>query len=288
MKISIGISVYNAEKYLAIAINSVISQSFTDWELILVNDGSTDGSLEIAKHFEKIDKRIRVISDGLNKKLPYRLNQIIDESNCDYIARMDADDIMHPDRLKTQFEFLEKNPEFDLVSTGLVSINNNNIVYGYRNVNSIYTGFNEIKRSYPIIHASILAKTSWYKRNKYNTSYSRSQDYELWCRAISKKDLKLAVLPDLLYYYREEGNLFTDKIIKAYSGGFKIYSKYTSRIEFIEYLKMLFKCSAIIILDKFNMLQRVASNRNNKNISAEVLKAHQLLVDKIVHSTITL
>ena len=85
MKISIGIPFFNAEPYLADAIKSVIQQSFEDWELILVNDGSSDSSLKIAESFAKKDNRIRVISDGLNKKLPYRLNQIIDESKGEVI-----------------------------------------------------------------------------------------------------------------------------------------------------------------------------------------------------------
>ncbi|MCW1511070.1 glycosyltransferase family 2 protein, partial [Acinetobacter baumannii] len=97
--ISIGIPFYNAENFLANAIQSVINQSFKDWELILVDDGSTDKSLDIAREFEKKDNRIKVISDGLNLKLPARLNQIITISKYDFIARMDADDIMHPDRL---------------------------------------------------------------------------------------------------------------------------------------------------------------------------------------------
>src|SRR5690606_35195951 len=121
-----GIPFFNAELYLADSIKSVIKQSFKDWELILIDDGSTDQSLDIAKSFAEKDSRIRLISDGNNKKLPARLNQIIQESKYDYVARMDADDLIHPDRLKIQIEFLEKNPEFDLVSTGVVSINDIN------------------------------------------------------------------------------------------------------------------------------------------------------------------
>ena len=96
--ISVGIPFYNSEKYLADAIKSVLAQTFQNWELILVDDGSTDNSLETAREFEKQDSRIRVISDGKNKKLPARLNQIIAESKGEYIARMDAESFAETNR----------------------------------------------------------------------------------------------------------------------------------------------------------------------------------------------
>lgn len=103
--ITIGIPFYNAEAYLADAIKSVLAQTFKEWELILVDDGSSDNSLKIAKEFEKKDSRIRVISDGLNKKLPARLNQIINKARFNIIARMDADDLMDIERSEKQYFF---------------------------------------------------------------------------------------------------------------------------------------------------------------------------------------
>ena len=78
--ISIGIPFYNAERYLSYAILSVLSQSYKEWELILTDDGSSDNSLGIANMYAEKDSRIRVVSDGMNKKLPYRLSQLIEES----------------------------------------------------------------------------------------------------------------------------------------------------------------------------------------------------------------
>lgn len=283
MYISIGIPFYNAQEYLALAIESVINQSFEDWELILVNDGSSDGSLEIAKRFEVRDSRIRVISDGKNKKLPYRLNQIINESKYDYIARMDADDMAHPDRLKIQMQFLQDNPDYDLVSTGVVSINNHNKVYGYRNIESVYNDFSEVKKSYPIVHASILARKAWYQRNKYNTNHPRSQDYELWCRAASKEDLKLAVLPDLLYYYREEGILDSKKLINSYNNGFRVYTKYHGSFDIKRFIKISLKKLAVKGLDYSGLLQKIASKRNQKTASTEIINKHQQVVNNIVN-----
>ena len=111
--VTIGIPVYNAEAYLEYTICSVLAQTYRNWELIIIDDGSTDNSLLIAKKYEEIDNRIRVISDGINKKLPHRLNQIIHESKYDYIARMDADDLMSNDRIEKQISILNLNKSID-------------------------------------------------------------------------------------------------------------------------------------------------------------------------------
>ncbi len=279
--ISIGIPIYNAEAYLATAIKSIWAQTYELWELILIDDGSTDNSLAIAKQFEKIDSRIRVISDGSNKKLPARLNQLIDESKYDYIARMDADDLIHPDRLAVQINFLENNPSYDLVSTGVVSIDAQNKVYGCRHVDDLYTGFESVETAYPIVHASILAKKSWYERNRYNENYPRSEDYDLWCRAISKQDLRLAVLPDLLYYYREEGNLSLAKIVRSYKDSLTTYSEY-KKTNIVDRAKLEVKVGAVRLLASLGLLQKIANKRNKITMSEELKDSHQAVVDGLV------
>ena len=98
--VTIGIPFYNASQFLEYAIKSVINQTYTNWELILVDDGSTDDSLSIARSFN--DQRIKILSDGVNKGLVSRLNEIILNSRGSYIARMDADDIMHFERIEKQ------------------------------------------------------------------------------------------------------------------------------------------------------------------------------------------
>lgn len=282
--ISVGMPIYNTEKHLALAIQSVINQSYPNWELILIDDGSTDNSLQIARSFEAKDKRIRVISDGQNKKLPYRLNQIIDEAKYDYIARMDSDDLIHPNRLETQIKFLQENPKYDLVSTGVVSINKDNIAYGYRGVDSIYSKFDESSRTFNIVHASILARTVWYRRNKYSTEYPRCEDYELWCRTASKNDLKLAVLPNLLYYYREEGLLESSKIIASYAQTIPIRKKYFGRPTLKDRLRNKAKIITVKNLERLGLLQTIAKRRNKSKLNLNILEAHQKTLDKIVHN----
>lgn len=283
MKISIGIPFYNAEEFLANSIESVIKQSFTDWELILVNDGSTDSSLVIAQSFAKKDQRIRVISDGLNKKLPYRLNQIINESKYDYIARMDADDIMHPDRLKIQVEYLNNNSNFDLVSTGLISITSDNIVKGYRSIDAVFKADGK-SHNFLVIHASVLARKSWYLRNPYSLDFPRAEDYELWCRSSKNNDFRIIVLPDLLYFCREEGNIYSDKLIKSYKDGFYIRRLYGLNNIYFDYLKTLFKCNTVRLLSFLGLLQSLAKRRNVEFLCEDDLLKQQGILNRIVES----
>ncbi|MEB6680152.1 glycosyltransferase family 2 protein [Acinetobacter lwoffii] len=280
--ISIGIPIYNAENYLTDAVKSVLAQTYPYWELILVDDGSTDNSLKIAQDFAAKDNRIRVISDGTNKKLPARLNQIIREAKYDYIARMDADDVMHPQRLEKQFSFLEDNIKYDLVSSGLISIDSQNIVKGFRCVSQLYDNFSNPSYSYPIVHPSVMARKSWYLRNQYSEKYPRAEDFELWTRAIANKDFNMMVLSDLLLYYREEGNLSIEKIINSFKDMQKIYSKYDSKnILKIDVLKLNLKILATKFFYFTGNLQKLASRRNKKLDDVD-LEYYQKLLNKIV------
>lgn len=280
--ISVGIPFFNAEKYLAFAIKSVIAQSYKNWELILIDDGSTDNSLKIAQEFSLKDARIRVICDGKNRKLPYRLNQLILESKGNYIARMDADDIMHPERLERQSNFFKKNTQFDLVSAGLISINSNNQVKGYRKVDKLYSDFGMPKLSYPIVHPSIMARKSWYERNYYSEKFPRAEDFELWTRSIVNNDFKMAVMPELLLYYREEGNLSLDKLVNSYKDTLKIYSQYYSKNNLdAEILRLNFKILVSKLFYYTGNLQKVARRRNKKFNHVE-LEAYQKLLNQVV------
>ena len=99
--VTVGIPFYNSEKYLSDSVKSTLNQTYTNLEIILLDDGSTDSSLKIAQEFEKKDKRVIVISDGENIGLPKRLNQLSQLVNGKYYARMDADDIMFSNRISS-------------------------------------------------------------------------------------------------------------------------------------------------------------------------------------------
>ena len=130
MLVTIAIPVYNGESYLRDAIQSVVNQTFQDWELYLINDGSTDNSLAIMQEYALNDIRIKVIDDGQNKGLVTRLNQSIETAIGKYYARMDADDIMYVTRIEEQVRFLESHPDVDVLGTSIMIIDNENNIVG--------------------------------------------------------------------------------------------------------------------------------------------------------------
>ena len=123
--VSVVMSVYNSEKYLPEAIESILNQTYTNFEFIIINDGSTDNSLRIIKEYANKDKRIIVISRE-NKGLIFSLNEGIEVSKGKYIIRMDADDISLPNRLKIQLDFMEKNKDIAICGTVAITFDENN------------------------------------------------------------------------------------------------------------------------------------------------------------------
>ena len=217
--ISIGIPFYNAESTLLDAVRSVFAQTHTNWELILIDDGSTDRSLELAKSIK--DPRVRVYYDGKNRRLAARLNQLTGLAKYDFIARMDADDLMSPVRLEKQIELLNADSDIDLISTGLCSLNNDNEALGIRCATSKHTITNKglLSGNSGIVHASLLGRRAWFERNPYKESMIKSQDTNLWVRSYSKNDLNVAFIPEPLYYYREDGNVTQNQLLLAYKMG---------------------------------------------------------------------
>jgi glycosyltransferase involved in cell wall biosynthesis len=118
--VTVAMSVLNGGDQVQMAVRSIMEQTFVDWELLIVDDGSTDGAIEKLPFLN--DSRVVVIRDGLNKGLSARLNQAIDIARGQYFARMDHDDVSHPERLARQVAFLDSNPETDLLATGCVTI----------------------------------------------------------------------------------------------------------------------------------------------------------------------
>lgn len=203
MKVTIGLPVYNAGPFLTDALRSIFAQTFHDWELIIVDDGSTDGSLDLARSVR--DSRVTVYGDGVNRGLVYRLNQIAQLAQGEYIARMDADDLMHPQRLAKQVRFLDDHPDVDVVDTGLYSMNIDATPTGVRGREALQLSFDAALHHALLNHATILGRREWFLKNPYDPLYVRSEDRELWCRTVGNSTFERIREP--LYYYRELVNL---------------------------------------------------------------------------------
>lgn len=203
--ISVVMPVYNAEKYLSEAIESILNQTFRDFEFIVVYDRSQDRSLEIIKSYMEIDKRIKLIELD-NKGLVYSLNTGIEVAKGKYIARMDADDISLPERLEVQYNYMEENPDITILGAFIEAFGAD-----MRTHNSIQNWFNE-KINYqnqyvkaangcPIAHPTVLMKRDFAKLEKYSMDYSAMEDFELWVRAI-KKGYNISNVDRVLLKYR--------------------------------------------------------------------------------------
>ena len=192
--VTIAIPIYNAEAYLAYAIQSVINQSYQNWELLLMCDGSSDNSTTIATAYAKKDNRIKLVDDRINKGLIYRLNQSIDMAKGKYYARMDADDIMVVSRIAEQVTFLDAHPEVDVCGASIMTIDNENRIMGSGLSEGNVNGF---------IHPTVMGRTSWFKSNPYADWALRAEDFELWSRTSSVSNFYAIGTP--LLFYREFG-----------------------------------------------------------------------------------
>lgn len=261
--VSIAMPAYNCERYIGYAVRSVLNQTFEDWELLLLNDGSTDRTSEIMRSYAQLDDRIRVIDDGENRGLTFRLNQSVALARGKYYARMDADDIMHVDRLKTQVGYLTENPEIDVLGSTAYAINDKNTITSYL----ACAEFPDPHRGGGFIHPSVIGATLWFKQNPYSDNYHRIEDYELWLRASSHS--KYYVIQNPLMFYRDSGTTKPRKYISTYISALKIafyphpYKiKLGTRIRIAHGAALrILVCSALFVIGKSAWLLKIRHTR---------------------------
>ncbi len=236
--ISVLMPVYNGEKYLREAIESILNQTLTDFEFIIINDGSTDNTEGIILSY--YDSRIKYIKNKKNIKLIETLNKGIKVSKGKYIVRMDADDISIPDRFEKQLDFLEKNPEYGLCSGNAISIDTKN-----KKISKKWWNNNDLPIEWlllwenPIAHPTVmLRKEILIKYNEYyNKKSLHSEDYDLWCRMALHSKLKR--LDDVLLYYRiSESSVFRQNVITACSNSIESNKLYLKHFLSIDYNNM--------------------------------------------------
>ena len=196
--ICIGLFVYNSEKFLNNCISSILSQSFKDFKLVIVNDGSTDKSLSIINSF--LDQRIEIHNHKENKGIAYRLCELTKSIDEKYFVRMDSDDIMLENRLDIQLSYFNEVLFIDFVFGDAISIDIDNKILGYKKSANSLNHVN-ILAGKSIIHPTVMFRTEWLQKNNYNKIYNGIEDLELWYR--SYKDSKYKYINTPLIFYRE-------------------------------------------------------------------------------------
>jgi glycosyltransferase involved in cell wall biosynthesis len=264
--VTIIIPVYNGEKYLAEAIESVSGQTYQNWELIIVNDASTDFSQEIAEQYVKKDKRIKLINHAENKYRAGALNTGIKKAKGKYISFLDADDLYLKNKTERQVEFLEKNPEIDLVYGDMEVFDDKGKKYLQNSIEfkkdprdillevsekeiapgtsafSILCYKNEPKG---IPGCSVMIRKKVFDEVCFDENLKTSQDYDLWFQIIGR-GYKIARFPILTYRYRHHPDQIT--VTKNFELKSKSYNYIIKKLKSWQYFKVPGKTKPKILL----------------------------------------
>lgn len=221
-KVSVIMAIYNCAPYLREAIESILNQTYTDWELILCDDASTDGTYAIAQRYaEQYPDKIILIRNEQNMKLSYSLNHCLEYAKGKYVARMDGDDKCLPERFEKQIAYLKAHPEYDLVGTSMQRFDENGL-------GKIYPAVDEpdrvsMKRSIPFHHATIMTYKYVYDQLEGYCTLPRAErveDYDLWFRFFHA-GFHGNSLKEPLYIVREDNNVFQRRKRKYRINGIK-------------------------------------------------------------------
>lgn len=203
--ISVIMPVFNASKWLAEAIESVLGQTFGDFELIIVDDGSTDSSPDLMEEYRRTDNRIRIERNLRNYGRSYSMNRGMELAKTDLLARMDADDACLPNRLRIQYEFMRVHPEISVCSSymSIYDISQKRIAPPEDNDSIRAMLFFESS----IMQPAVVLRKSAIENEQYDSSLTSAEDYDLWTRLALKPSIRFYNIPDVLLRYRESVNV---------------------------------------------------------------------------------
>ncbi len=200
--ISVLLPVYNSAGFLTATVESILAQTMTDFELLILNDGSTDGSEEVIRSFR--DSRIRYFHHP-NQGLVYTLNRGITEARGRYIARIDADDICLPERFARQAAWLEEHSGTSVVSCFVTFIDENGAQTGSWEEDRKYYTAQQIRQQLPyincVVHPGVMARTAVFREYRYDPAQQHIEDYDLWLRLLSDGHV-IEKVPEVLLLYR--------------------------------------------------------------------------------------
>jgi len=199
--VSIAMAMRNASSSIALTLQSLIGQTFAVRELLLIDDGSSDNGVEVAKRFR--DNRIVLRCDGRHLGLATRMNEAVAAAQGCYIARMDADDIAYPDRIARQVAYLEEHPEIDLLGTRAIIFDQAGEIAG-----QLPSRINHQEivarpwQGFYLAHPTWMGRSAWFRKFPYDARLPKAQDYDLLLR--SHATSRFACLPEILLGYRQE------------------------------------------------------------------------------------
>ncbi len=218
--ITVAMPVFNGGIFLEAAVASIVNQTYSNWQLILVDDGSTDGAIGTLSMLS--DQRILVVQDGLNLGLATRLNQVIEMAQGEFIARMDGDDISHPERFAHQIEALQCHPDVDLVAARCRTVSSDGKLFGHLPFVSTHQDICAAPwKGFYMPHPTWLGRTTWFRRYRYaEPAPYCCEDQELLLRSYASSTFM--VIPEVLLDYRLRDSLNWRKAWRTRSTMWKV------------------------------------------------------------------
>ncbi len=267
-KVSVIIGIYNCASTLQEALDSLYSQTFQDFDIILCDDGSTDGTLELASQNAEKHDNIILLHNQTNLGLNVTLNRCLSSATGEFIARMDGDDVSLPDRFEKEVSFLDAHPEYAIVSTPMLYFDEDG-VFGRGVAGGYEPDIKSLEKGSPFCHApSMVRKTAFDRVNGYSESrfLIRYEDYDLWTRMF-KAGFRGFVLDECLYAMRDDRNAYSRRGIKVRING--IYAHYLAYrslpLSFSAFLKYSIRVIILGFLPRF-VYTKLHKNKMSKRI----------------------
>ncbi len=285
--VSVVMPAYNAEKYLATAIESILTQTYTNFEFIIINDGSTDKTLDIIKTYNEKDKRIRLVSNEGNKGIVYSENLGLKSAIGEYIAIMHADDISSPDRFEKQVSYMETNPHISILGGNMSFVGTEDHTNYPTNSDWIAMTFME---GNTLSHPTVMMrkKDIWNKKLLYDQSYSLIEDYKMWVDS-ALAGLKITNLTDIILDYRlhesqitsvkrDDISLAVDRLKEEY-----LKSRFGDTLSFIDknIIKSEFSSKQYSVVEIFRVTRKLIII-NNKERAFDKTEFHRFMTDKML------
>lgn len=240
-RVTVFLPVYNSENYVSEAIDSVLSQSFTDFELLIIDDGSSDNTPSVLKSYEE-DPRVRIVIQDENKGQPYTRNHGLDLARGEYIAFVDSDDKCAVNRLERQVDFLERNDNIDGVGSWVYIMDSKGHTSPDR-IKKYKLNPEEIACQFlsgcPVLHPTLLIRMKAFAHYRYDDGYSLAQDYELFMRM--SRTCRFANIPEPLVLYRQHDGQVSNVQVKE-------QDNLTRRIQEVQLQSLGISCTQVDLL----------------------------------------
>lgn len=255
--------VYNGIPKIKASIQSLKQQSYNNWECIIVDDGSNDGTSEYLDSID--DNRFVIHHFDVNRGRPYARQKALELAQGDYLAMLDADDLIHPDKLQIQVGLLDKHSDVYLIASGICSFGERVDFIRIRCKGDNKINFFSINQRFPVAHACSMLRRDWALKFRYNPNLALGQDIDFLRRYLDGK--KYISLDKVLYYYSEFDSVSKNKIIRAY----KLYmKKFFLAGEYMNAVEYFLKYMYSLLVFPFLKIETILEKRGEAPTSLEV------------------